>query len=57
MSPLRPYAPTDFETVYEIVNAAVAYRGVIPPDRQKEPYIPRDELATETEYSIQFWGR
>ena len=29
---IRPCAPTDFETVYEIVNDdAAAYRGVITP--------------------------
>ena len=31
----------DFETVYAIINdAAEAYKGIIPEDRWKEPYMP-----------------
>jgi hypothetical protein len=56
MSPQRPYATTDFETVYEIVNDdAVAHRGVIPQDRWKEPYMPREELRDEIEGCVRFW--
>jgi hypothetical protein len=41
--------------VYEIVNdAAVAYRGVIPQDRWKEPYMPRKELQEEIEDGFRF---
>jgi GNAT superfamily N-acetyltransferase len=47
----------DFETIYDIVNdAAAAYRGVIPADRWKEPYMPREELRHEIEYGVIFWG-
>jgi GNAT superfamily N-acetyltransferase len=40
-----------------IVNAAAeAYRGVIPPDRWHEPYMPRAELRAEIERGVRFWG-
>jgi len=41
----------------EIVNAAAeAYRGVIPADRWRAPYMPADELAREIEAGVVFWG-
>ena len=47
----------DFETIYEIVNdAAAVYRGVVPPDCWKEPYMSRHELRREIEAGIDFWG-
>ena len=40
-----------------IVNAAAqAYRGVIPADRWREPYMPADELEGETADGVVFWG-
>ena len=48
---------SEFESIYEIINeAAQAYRGVIPPDRWKEPYMSRDELQHEIREGIDFWG-
>ena len=39
-----------------IVNdAAQAYRGVIPVDRWREPYMPADELAKEIGAGVVFW--
>ena len=39
-----------------IVNdAAQAYRGVIPADRWREPYMPLDELANEIADGVVFW--
>lgn len=39
-----------------IVNAAAeAYRGVIPADRWREPYMPREELEQEIAHGITFW--
>ncbi|HZD60213.1 MAG TPA: GNAT family N-acetyltransferase [Anaerolineae bacterium] len=47
----------DFETVYSIINdAATVYRGVIPTDRWKEPYMSRDELRHEMNDGVAFWG-
>jgi GNAT superfamily N-acetyltransferase len=43
--------------ILEIVNAAAeAYRGVIPPDRWHEPYMPSDELDGEIHAGVAFWG-
>jgi GNAT superfamily N-acetyltransferase len=47
----------DFETIYSIINsAAEAYKGVIPDDRWKEPYMTQEELREEMEAGITFWG-
>ena len=43
--------------ILAIVNAAAeAYRGVIPPDRWREPYMPLDELDSEIAAGVEFWG-
>ncbi len=40
-----------------VVNdAAVAYKGKIPADRWKEPYMPSEELKEEIRSGIQFYG-
>lgn len=54
---IRPCAEADFEAIHAIVNdAAQAYRGVIPADRWKEPYMPREELRHEIDDGVRFWG-
>lgn len=54
---IRPCAPADFEKIYEVINdAAQAYKGVIPEDRWKEPYMPREELYHEIQEGVVFWG-
>jgi N-acetylglutamate synthase-like GNAT family acetyltransferase len=54
---IRQCDSSDFETIYEIINeAAEAYRGVIPEDRWKEPYMPRDELRHEIDAGVEFWA-
>lgn len=53
---IRVCTETDFEKMYRIVNdAARAYDGVIPADRYREPYMPREELKREME-SVTFFG-
>ncbi len=48
--------PTDFDTIYEIINdASIAYKGIIPPDRWKEPYMPKDELQIQINEGVEFW--
>ena len=37
-------------------DAAQAYKGVIPDDRFKAPYMPRAELRHEIEHGVGFWG-
>jgi GNAT superfamily N-acetyltransferase len=54
---IRQCDDTDFETIFEIINeAAQAYRGIIPEDRWKEPYMPREELSHEIEAGVEFYG-
>ncbi|KPL21358.1 MAG: GNAT family acetyltransferase [Anaerolineae bacterium SM23_84] len=54
---IRPCRDHDLETMYAVINdAAQAYRGVIPPDRWKEPYMPREELRDEIGSGVVFWG-
>ena len=54
---IRECTQADFEDMFEIVNdAAEAYRGMIPPDRWHDPYMPRKELASEIADGVVFWG-
>jgi len=54
---IRKCDDSDFDTIYEIINeAAEVYKGIIPADRWKEPYMPRDELRHEIDADVQFWG-
>lgn len=47
----------DFEAIYSIINnAAEAYKGIIPQDRWKEPYMTQEELREGMEAGITFWG-
>jgi GNAT superfamily N-acetyltransferase len=53
---IRPSGAADLEQILAVVNeAAQAYRGVIPPDRWHEPYMPRDELEREIAQGVVFW--
>jgi len=48
---------TDFQAILNVVNdAAVAYKGKIPADRWKEPYMPEEELKEEIKRGVQFYG-
>jgi N-acetylglutamate synthase-like GNAT family acetyltransferase len=54
---IRRCTDGDLATIESIINeAAEAYRGVIPPDRWHEPYMPREELAAEVAAGVDFWG-
>jgi hypothetical protein len=54
---IRQCRQSDFEAMYAIINdAAQAYRGVIPADRWKEPYMSRDYLQHEIDDGVVFWG-
>lgn len=54
---LRRCDNNDFESIHSIVNdAAAAYRGVIPEDRWKEPYMSEEELQHEIDQGVLFWG-
>ena len=54
---IRKIQDADFAAMLAIINdAAQAYRGVIPTDRWREPYMPDDELAREIADGVLFWG-
>ena len=54
---IRECLEDDFEAIYEIINdAAQAYRGIIPPDRWHDPYMPREELREEISTGVAFLG-
>lgn len=54
---IRRCEAADFAAILEIVNdAAEAYRGVIPADRWKTPYMPESELRHEIAAGVTFWG-
>ena len=54
---IRQCDTNEFEVICSIINgAAQAYRGVIPEDCWKEPYMSKDELRHEMNEAIVFWG-
>jgi N-acetylglutamate synthase-like GNAT family acetyltransferase len=53
---IRRSVDADFAAILAIVNdAAQAYRGVIPVDRWRDPYMPADELEKEISGGVVFW--
>jgi GNAT superfamily N-acetyltransferase len=57
VSGIRPCRDDERAAILAIVNAAAeAYRGVIPADRWREPYMPADELDQEIAAGVAFWG-
>jgi GNAT superfamily N-acetyltransferase len=55
--PIRPCTSSDLDEMFAVINdAAIAYRGVIPSDRWKEPYMPMEELREEITAGVAFWG-
>ena len=54
---IRRCEPTDLEAIFEIINdGAQRYKGIIPEDRWKTPYMPRAELQGEIDAGVEFWG-
>jgi GNAT superfamily N-acetyltransferase len=54
---IRKLSLSDFDSILEVINdAAQAYKGVIPKDRWKEPYMPADELREEIKAGVIFYG-
>jgi GNAT superfamily N-acetyltransferase len=57
MESIEKCGPGDVPEILSIVNeAAEAYRGAIPPDCWKEPYMPLEELRQELADGVEFWG-
>lgn len=54
---IRKLSKEDYQVILTIVNdAAFAYKGKIPADRWKEPYMPTEELRAEICDGVQFYG-
>jgi GNAT superfamily N-acetyltransferase len=48
---------SEFKAALNVINdAAIAYKGAIPADRWKEPYMPTEELQEEIQSGVQFFG-
>jgi GNAT superfamily N-acetyltransferase len=57
VSSIRPCRDDERDAILAIVNAAAqAYRGVIPADRWREPYMASSELDGEIAAGVAFWG-
>ena len=54
---IRQCNDSDFDVIYSIINdAAQAYKGVIPMDRWKVPYMSKEALRREIDERVVFWG-
>ena len=54
---IRNLSFVDFDSMLNVINdAAQAYKGVIPKDRWKEPYMLADELRNEIDAGVDFYG-
>ena len=54
---IRSLSPSDIDAILKVINdAAQAYKGVIPSDRWKEPYMSAKELKEEIEAGVRFFG-
>ncbi len=52
---IREEKTEDFDEILSIINdAAIAYKGIIPPDRWHEPYMSSDELKAQIEDGVRF---
>ena len=52
---IRPCRDDETDAVLAVINAAAqAYRGVIPADRWREPYMPASELRSELASGVAF---
>jgi hypothetical protein len=57
MRAIRRCRDDDRDRILAIVNAAAeAYRGVIPADRWRDPYMDSAELDAEIAAGVVFWG-
>jgi len=54
---IRPCVEADFDAVYSVINeAAAAYDGLIPAERNVTPYMPRHEFSDELRAGVAFWA-
>ena len=54
---IRNLPNTNFQEIITVINdAATAYKGKIPADRWKEPYMDAREIKEEIQNGVQFYG-
>ena len=54
---IRSLLSSDFDSILKVINnAAHAYKGIIPDDRWKEPYMSCAELKEEIKSGVRFFG-
>jgi len=54
---IRGCTERDLPDIHAVINdGAHAYRGVIPPEHWRDPYMPLDELRSEIAAGVRFWG-
>jgi GNAT superfamily N-acetyltransferase len=54
---IRTLVAFDFDAILEVINdSAQVYKGVIPGNRWKEPYMSAEELRKEIEAGVRFFG-
>lgn len=54
---IRKCRDDEFDVIYTVINdSSAAYKGIIPADRWKEPYMSREELKHEIDDGVVFWG-
>ncbi len=54
---IRPCEMEEFERIHEIINnAAEAYKGIIPENCWKGPYMAEEELRHEMDEGVKCWG-
>ncbi len=54
---IRHCGDEDFEEILGVINdGAQVYKGLIPEDRWREPYMSRAELRREIADGVRFWG-
>jgi N-acetylglutamate synthase-like GNAT family acetyltransferase len=54
---IRKCNESDFDRIYEIINdAAAVYKGIIPTEYWKVPYMSKDELRQELDEGIVLYG-
>ena len=52
---IRKGTAEDFEEIFTTINdAAIAYKGLIPPDRWHEPYMTKAELQAQIDDGVRF---
>ena len=53
---IRRLLAQDFDPILRIINeAAQAYKGIIPDDRWKEPYMSAKELKEQIDSGVEFF--